>query len=64
MKRRLNVCLLKKRGLRRLNEERSLNINGTSIYLSDRVKDLGIIVDKHLNLNDHINEAERGKLPS
>ena len=60
MKRRLNVCLLgKKSGLRRFNEVQSLNVNGTNIDLSDKVKDLEVIVDKYLNLNDQINEAVR-----
>ena len=60
MKRRLSACLLgKKSGLRRFNEEQSLNVNGTNIYLFDKVKDLRVIVDKYLNLNDQINEAVR-----
>ena len=44
----------KKSGLKRFNEVQSLNVNGTNIYLSERVRDLGVIVDKHLSLNDQI----------
>ncbi len=50
------VCWKKKSGLRRFNEVQSLNVNGMNIYLSDKVKDLGVIIDKHLRLNDQINE--------
>lgn len=54
-------CLLvgKKCGLRRFNEVQCLHVNGTNIYLSDKVKNLGVLVDKYLSLNDQINEAVR-----
>ena len=54
-------CLLvgKKSGIRRFNEVQSLNVNGVNIKLSDKIKDLGVIVDKYLSFNNQINEVVR-----
>ena len=51
-----NAWKLGKKGdMRRLGELQTFNNDGQLISVSEKAKDLGVIIDKHINFNDQIN---------
>lgn len=45
--------------IRRMNGLQSVTVNAKTVDVADRVKDLGVITDKHFTLNDQINAVVR-----
>ena len=52
-------CILigTKYNLRRFNDINSISINDEEIVLGDKVRDLGVIIDSSLTLDEHINNV-------
>ena len=53
------IVIGKKGDVQRLGGLQSLDMNGKTVTVSDKVTSLGVIIDRNMNLNDQINDVVR-----